>query len=231
MDTAYERQIAARARELADLDDLRGATLACLGSARNAGLDPEALAGLTGCAAALGASSIATYTAGTRWGGRHAGERHFLAHVATIEDDLEDHLHAATGIAQQATGAAGTARGDLDDARDQLAAARRQLADARAMPTKKKCDGCHDDRRAAISDAKAAIAEAEEVIRECQARITLCEEAVEVTAGLVKRLRWALARLRAVPADLGETYEAVYNLIRRGGALPHDGRWVTGATS
>ncbi len=32
----------------------------------------------------------------------------------------------------------------------------------------------------------------------------------------------------AVPSDLGETYESVYNLIRRGGVMPHQGCWITG---
>lgn len=39
---------------------------------------------------------------------------------------------------------------------------------------------------------------------------------------LTRRLRYALARIRDVPSDLGETYESVYNLIRRGG--PHAAR-------
>ena len=32
------------------------------------------------------------------------------------------------------------------------------------------------------------------------------------------------------PGDLGETYEAVYRLIRRGGHMPYEGRWITGET-
>lgn len=46
----------------------------------------------------------------------------------------------------------------------------------------------------------------------------------------MKQLRYALARIRAVPADLGETYESVYHLLRRGGRMPHEGRWITGQT-
>ena len=34
--------------------------------------------------------------------------------------------------------------------------------------------------------------------------------------------------VEAVPSDLGETYESVYTLIRRGGVMPRHGRWVTG---
>ncbi len=90
MGTEYEERLRTRARALADLSDIRQDTLACLGAARHAGLDPDALTGLVGCAAALGATSIETYTAGDGWTGRHADERHFLGHVASIEDDIED---------------------------------------------------------------------------------------------------------------------------------------------
>jgi hypothetical protein len=227
---AHDERLLARARELADLSDLRDDTLACLGAARHAGLDPDALAGLTGCAIALGTASIATYTAGNRWTGTHADERAFLAHVAGIEDDLDEHLRAAVMLGRPAVAALGAARHDLGDAQDQLAAARRQLAAARAQPTYSPCDGCHHARAAAITAAQAAVREAEDSVRDCQDRIEMCEEIARTAGALVRRLRYALARIGAVPADLGETYESVYNLIRGGGVLPHQGRWVTGTT-
>jgi hypothetical protein len=59
-------------------------------------------------------------------------------------------------------------------------------------------------------------------------RAALCEEAAGILDEVAPRLRLALARVRAVPGDLGETYEAAYDLVRRGGVLPHRGRWVTG---
>lgn len=71
------------------------------------------------------------------------------------------------------------------------------------------CDGCHDARRAAITAAKAAVAGAQECVRECEMRIEICEDITGFTQMLATRLRHALARLRAVPADLGETYESV----------------------
>lgn len=228
MDAGEERRLLARARELADLSDLQDDTLACLGAARHAGLDPQALAGLTGCAIALGATSIATYTAGVGWTGTHPGERAFLAHVADIEDDLDEHLRAATMLGRQAAAGLDTAWQHLGDARDQLAAARRQLAAARAMPTYSPCDGCHHARAAAITAAQAAVREAEDQVRDCQDRTEMCEEISRTFGALVRRLRRALARIRAVPYDLGETYESVYQLIRGGGFLPRDGRWVTG---
>ncbi|MBO0820687.1 MAG: hypothetical protein J2P26_07540 [Nocardiopsaceae bacterium] len=228
MGTGHERRLLTRARELADLSDLQDDTLACLGAARHAGLDPEALTGLTGCAIALGAASTATYTAGNGWTGAHPGERAFLTHVAGIEDVLDEHLHAAVMLGRQAAAALDAAREDLADARDQLATARHRLADARAQPTGSPCDGCHHERTAAITAAEAAVREAGENVREGEARTQMCEEAIRTARELAARLHYARARIESVPGDLGETYESVYKLIRAGGVLPHQGRWVTG---
>ena len=214
MSAEYERQLLARARRLTDLSDIKDAALACLGGARHAGLDPDALHGLVGCAAALGATSIETYTAGEGWTGRHADERHFLGHVASIEDDIEERLGDTARLARQTEAA-------LEAARDDLEAARRQLAAARAMPTSEPCDGCHARRDAAIAAAEALIAE-------CRTRISICEDIGQALTVLRQHLERARARIRAVPADLGETYESVYRLIRRGGVMPYEGRWITG---
>jgi hypothetical protein len=228
MGAEYERRLLARARELADLSEIKYAALACLGAARHAGLDPEALHGLVGCAMWLGATSLETYTAGQVWDAAHADDVHFLAHVAIIEDDIEERLHAVTQLGRQAAAALDAAREDLEAARGQLAAARRQLAAAHAMPVHERCDGCHSRRAAAIAAAERAIAAAEERIRECEIRIDICDRVTRAATDLVTRLRHALTRLRAVPTDLGETYESVYNLVRRGGLMPHEGRWITG---
>ena len=216
MGAEYERQLLARARRLTDLSDIKDAALACLGGARHAGLDPDALHGLVGCAAWLGATSLQTYTAGEGWTGRHSDERHFLGHVASIEDDIEERLGDTARLARQTAAALETARDDLDDARGQLAA-------ARAMPVKDRCDGCHARRAAAIAAAEA-------LIGECETRIEICEDIGHALHVLRRRLERARARIRAVPADLGETYESVYNLLRRGGHMPHEGRWITGGT-
>jgi hypothetical protein len=84
------------------------------------------------------------------------------------------------------------------------------------MPTRTK------EQRAARA---AAIAAAKQ-------RIAFCNEALDILAAMIKRLEYALYRLRGVPAELGETYESVYNLIRRSGhaAMPYDGDWITGGT-
>jgi hypothetical protein len=92
------------------------------------------------------------------------------------------------------------------------------------------------DRAAAVSRQQelvtialdAALADVGIKGRDAEARIELCEEAAGILDALAPRLRLALARVRAVPADLGETYEAAYDLVRRGGVLPRRGRWITG---
>ena len=56
----------------------------------------------------------------------------------------------------------------------------------------------------------------------------MCEDITAAAEALVRPLQYAQARLRAVPADLGETDESAYSLIRHGGLMPHDGRWLTG---
>lgn len=58
--------------------------------------------------------------------------------------------------------------------------------------------------------------------------IAACDAALDVLAPLPARLRLARAGLGRAPAELGETYEAVYRLLSQGHVMPHDGRWVTG---
>jgi len=201
MSTDHERQLLARARGLADLGELTETVTGILGGARRAGLDPAALGGLVGAAAALGAAGIKVYAAGRGPGTRYADEREFLGALADAEDGIAERLKAAGRLHDQAVAA-------LDSALDALDA-------ARAMRTGEPCDGCHGRKAAAIADA--------------EARVRLCEDAIEILEPLTARLRHALARIRAVPSDLGETYESVYNLIRRGGVMPYEGRWIEGA--
>ena len=209
-----ELQILLWAQELADLGELAETVTGILGGARNAGLDPDALGGLAGAALALSADSDRVYAAGKGTTGRYADEGQFLADVSDAEDEIAERLRAAGKLWNQTQAAASHAVRDLRQAR-------RELAAAYAMPVGDPCDGCHGRKAAAIEAAREAIADANE-------RIAVCQSALEVLGELITRLRHALARIRAVPSDLGETYESVYNLIRRGGVMPHEGRWVTG---
>jgi hypothetical protein len=82
------------------------------------------------------------------------------------------------------------------------------------MPVRDKCDGCHGAKEVAIMAALS--------------RIRLCESAPEILDPGAERLGVALDWLRQVPEDLGEVYELVYDVIRKGGKLPAYGRWIEG---
>jgi hypothetical protein len=209
-----ERQLLRRARDLADLEELAAAAVVILGAARSSGLEPEALGGLVGAAVALGAGSLAIYTAGGD-GVRYDNETAYLMHVAGAETETAERHTAADKLHDRVVSALDAALDDLDSAREALAA-------AQAMPTGDPCDGCHSAKAAAIASAQAAIADAE-------TRVRYCEGATEILDLITPRLRYALQRIRALPGDLGETYESVYHLIRRGGRMPYEGRWIDGA--
>ncbi|OPG10574.1 hypothetical protein [Microbispora sp. GKU 823] len=61
-----------------------------------------------------------------------------------------------------------------------------------------------------------------------QAELVDCTTALEVLAGVPRRLRAAAGRVAATPAALGETYVEVYRLVAAGRVLPYNGRWLTG---
>jgi hypothetical protein len=201
-----ETRLLARAELLADVSDLAGIVTGILGRARRAGLDPGALGGLTGAALALGEDGQTIYMAGSERGRGRAGgfadEREFASAVVDAEDDIAERLREALRLRSQVLAA--------------RFAARLALIAAYAMPA----------RTAAERQARA------EAIDAAKERLALCAAALEILRMLTAQLRRALARLRAVPSDLGETYESVYNLIRRSGhaAMPYDGEWITGGT-
>jgi hypothetical protein len=209
MTASYEQALLTRARELASqaLELGEGIAATILGGARTAGLDPAAYAPLAGAALALGADQVTVYRA---LGPAHPSDIAFLAAVADAEDDARDLFAAASKLAEQVTAALDTARDDLEDA----------LADLAAAQAAEDADAAAD--AAAEAAARAAAA---------RVRIQVCERALTVLAELDRRLRHAIARLQAAPAALGETYESVYDLIRAGGLMPFDGRWLTGDDS
>lgn len=61
--------------------------------------------------------------------------------------------------------------------------------------------------------------------------ISDCTAAAEALSGLRSRLRVARTKLTAAPAQLGETYQAVYTLLEQGRVMPYNGRWLTGETT
>jgi hypothetical protein len=213
MNADRERRLLARAHALADTEDLAEEVTAILGGGRAARLDPDVLPGLAGAALALGADSLTVYRAEAA---RFADDGEFAAAVEEADDAITGRAGAAARLAAEAAAA-------LDAARDALDAAHAELDDARAMPADDPCDGCHDDRAAAIAAAQAHIADAKE-------RVACAQEAAAALGRLAARLRGALACLRRVMGDLAETYETVYELRRRGRVMPKDGDWLTGDT-
>jgi hypothetical protein len=199
MSADLERRLLARAEDLAgDMEEVAGTVTGILAAARAARLDPDALGGLVGAAFALGADQIAVYTAGSKGEPAYADETLFVAAVSEAEDDAEDLLTAVRRLRVQVLAA--------------RTAARLALAAAYIMST------ASEKQARQRADAIAAARE----------RLAVCREALSILAALVKRLEYALRRLRAVPSDLGEAYESVYTLIRRGGVMPHDGDFLTG---
>ncbi|SRR5712691_8075774 len=202
MNADHEWRLLARAQELDDTSDLAEEITCILGGARAARLDPDALGGLTGAALALGEDGRQVYAAGP--GGQmtaFANDAGFLGAVAEAEDEVAGQLSAARNCRAEACAA--------------VSAARAAHAVARAMPA--------GTQEQAASRA-AALADTAE-------RIALARDAVEIAGTLAGRLERAACRLAAVPEDLGETYEAVYTLLRRGGVMPADGDWLTGESS
>lgn len=55
-----------------------------------------------------------------------------------------------------------------------------------------------------------------------------CNTALEVLSGLPRRLRAARTNLNRAPGELGDTYQAVYDLLSQGRVMPYDGRFLTG---
>jgi hypothetical protein len=78
--------------------------------------------------------------------------------------------------------------------------------------------------RSAETDEDAAAAHA--AIAAAQRTIADCMGALGILADAAQRLAFVLAKLLAVPDELGDTYAEAYETVRRGHVLPHDGRWL-----
>jgi hypothetical protein len=78
--------------------------------------------------------------------------------------------------------------------------------------------------RAAGNERQAAVARSR--VAAAQRTIADCMEALELLVDAAQRLAFVLAKLLAVPDELGDTYEAAYETVHRGHVLPHDGRFL-----
>jgi hypothetical protein len=167
-----------------------------------AGVMPEATHGLVGAALTLGAqvSNLYARSAPLRT------DQDMLAASQDLEAATAEMLRHAWDLANQVADA-------LEEAYAALAAA------SAAVPA-----GASEQETA---DAEAA---AEAARAEAMMRIADCDTALDILGPVLARLRYALSCLSCVPDDLETTYEAPYELVRRGGALPHEGEWLTGAS-
>lgn len=83
------------------------------------------------------------------------------------------------------------------------------------------------DTPAAKAQFEAAVNAAREEAARAALAIADCEAALEILGDADARLRCALDRVRALPADHDETYEAPVRLVAAGGVLPHSGDFIT----
>ena len=67
-----------------------------------------------------------------------------------------------------------------------------------------------------------------EAMRRWRAVWADCDAALEVLTNIPRRLRAARTRLTMAPAELGDTYQAVYDTLAQDRVMPYDGRWLTG---
>jgi hypothetical protein len=231
--SGYEEQLHARGEMLEETSELAAAVTAILDGASGAGVDPHAIVSLRAAITELDpAGAPPGYQAGSRTdrhpGSGYGSDAEFLEAVSDAEDQALDWLRDVGQLQEQVIAALDAAHDDRDRAQRDLEAARQDLAAAYAMAVSKPCDGCHSAKAAAIRTAEEAIAGAEGRIRDAERRIGICEDTAEILDSLTRRLQSALQALRQVPHDLGEVYELIYTFIRRGGKMPHLGRWIAG---
>ena len=231
--TGEEERLYARAEMLDETGELAQAVAEVLTGAQGAGVDPRAVISLTAALQTLDPGAAVSYSAGSQKdrqdGSGYGSDGEFLEALSDAEDQVRERLREVKELREQVSLALDSAQQDLGQARHDLAAARDALAAAYAMSTREPCDGCHAARAAAIAAAEAAVADAEARIADAERRISICEAAADLLDPLAGRLPRALGQLRAVPQDLGEVYELIYEFVRSGGKLPRNGRWIEGA--
>lgn len=178
---SWTEQAEALAEEAAET----GLAIAELNAAAwSAGVDPEAVTGITGAALSLAAPPPALW-ARSRW----------------VRNDIE-----------------------LRDAAADFEVFCGQLL-ARVLDLRKWV--AHEYARAVrtVLDKRSgseALASARHLMGDCQA-------AREILTETTARLEYAARALYRVPDDMAQVYERPYGFVAAGGALPHDGEFLTGA--
>lgn len=178
---SWTDQAEALAQEAAEA----GVALAALNAAAwSAGVDPQAVSGITGAALSLAAPVPSLWVRSRQ-----------VRDDRALREAAADFEAACAQMHQQAT--------DL----------RGRVADDYA-------------RAAEVAGNREATRAARDAARN---RMGDCEAAAEILAEVAKRAAYAAAALYRVPDDMAETYEVPYAHLARGGALPHEGEWLTGA--
>jgi hypothetical protein len=228
MMSGYEETLYSRAEMLDETSDLAAEATEVLDGASGAGVDPAAVTSLRAAVQALDPAEGAPAYDANRPGIGYRSDVEFLGAVTDAEDQVRERLRDAGTLRGDAGEAMDKAQDDLGRSRRDLQNAQMALAAACALPTKDPCEGCHSAKAAAIMQAEQEVADAEQAIADASRRISTLGGALEILDALILRLTAAAQALRQVPADLGETYELIANLIRDGGQMTHDGRFVTG---
>ena len=230
--SGYEEQLHARAEMLEETSELAAAVTAILAGASSAGLDPHAIVSLRAAITELDpAGAPPGYQAGSRTG-RHPGsgygsDAEFLEAVSDAEDQTLDGLRDTGQLQEQVIAA-------LDVAQTTGTAQRDLQPPGRTWPPRTPCPPrtvmAATAARPPRSPPPRQPSPGGGTVRDAERRISICEDTAEILDSLTRRLQAALQALRQVPHDLGEVYELIYAFIRRGGKMPHPGRWITGET-
>jgi hypothetical protein len=209
-----ERDCAARAHDLADLDELVEMVSQIIARARAARVDRECLGGLVDAVNALGGDPRPALR--DKFGkrlGQYPTDAGMFRAIAEADDQLYARHQEIGELRDRAENFRRRARRDRH-------AGEAALILAHAMPVKVPCKGCHDRKAAAIAAAQRKIDDAR--MREGYAQDALdALSAADVAP--------ALAGVRRVADDYEETYAEALDLVRADpDAMPADGDFLTG---
>jgi hypothetical protein len=216
MTAEKERQLLARATELAEDEELVEMLVLILARARSSRVEPDALKGLETAILALDGDPKPAMR--RRYGDRFG---HYVNDVAMFEA-----MREADAEMMEVSGEVNELDEEAQRDRRRALADRRtaetELAAAQAMEVHVPCDGCHAAREAAIATAHMKIADAKE-------RFDYATDAIEILGDEKTEIPISVGALRTVPDTYEDVYAPELELIRRDPkAMPRDGDFITG---
>jgi hypothetical protein len=216
MTAEKERQLLARATELAEDEELVEMLVLILARARSSRVEPDALKGLETAILALDGDPKPAMR--RRYGDRFG---HYVNDVAMFEA-----MREADAEMMEVSGEVNELDEEAQRDRRRALADRRkaetELAAAQAMKVHVPCDGCHAAREAAIATARMKIADAKE-------RFDYATDAIEILGDEETEIPMAIGALRTVPDTYEDVYAPELELMRRDPkAMPRDGDFITG---